>query len=65
MFRTLNVGAELQKVARGQKTKIRIEDLAEVILQTGYQSEPKKRKPRKREDVAFLESLYRLEDTRA
>jgi hypothetical protein len=64
MFRTLNVGAELQKVARGQKTKIRIEDLAEVILQTGYQSEPK-RKPRKREDVRFLESLYRLEDERA
>jgi hypothetical protein len=64
MFRTIRVVAELQKVARGQKTKIRIEDLAEVILQMGIR-EPKKRKPRKREDIAFLESLYRLEDTRA
>jgi hypothetical protein len=63
MFRTLNVGAELEKLSRGKKTKIRIEDLAEVILQTGYQSEPK-RKPRKREDIRFLETLYRLEDTR-
>jgi hypothetical protein len=63
MFRTIRVGAELQKVARGQKTKLGIENLAALVLEMGR--EAKKRKPRKRQDIAFLETLYRLEDTRA
>jgi hypothetical protein len=62
MFRTIRVATELQKVARGQKTKLGIENLAALVLEMTH--EPK-RKPRKREDIAFLETLYRLRDERA
>ena len=63
MFRVINVRAEMEKVARGQKTTIGIEDLAEcLLLQMG--PAPKKRKTRKPEDIAFLERLYRLKDER-
>jgi hypothetical protein len=63
MFRTIRVEAELEKVSLGKKTKIGVENLAALVLEMGR--EPKKRKPRKREDIAFLETLYRLEDERA
>ena len=64
MFRTLNVGAELEKVARGQKTKIGVENLAALVLQMGI-GERRELRKRKREDVRFLETLYRLKDERA
>jgi hypothetical protein len=61
MFRTISVGAELEKVARGQKTKLGVENLAALVLEMSYTREPRDAKP---DDIAFLETLYRLEDER-
>lgn len=68
MVRILNVGAELEKVARGEKTTIGIENLAALILETGFDPQTRERRKlrkRKSEDVRFLEELYRLKDERA
>ena len=65
MIRKSDLQIELRKVANGRKSKFSADALAEIVLTVGYTAaqEPSE-KSRKREDVRFLESLYRLPNVR-
>lgn len=60
-FRKYNVYEELEKLAKGKRTKTHPQMIAALVLGSLERPEPK---PKKREDVDFLERLYRLEDPR-
>lgn len=61
---------ELKRLERGQRTTAHLGNLAAVIrgiLESGCSVRPaakRRRRPAHRDDVKFLERLYRLEDTR-
>lgn len=63
MIRKCDLTTELRKVADGKRTKLSVGSLAEIVLAVGYTTE-REPKTRKREDVRFLETLYRLQDER-